>query len=84
MSKCYSTQLRVSLVRSSPECSLLQLHIYILDLLQFNHVRKSREQSHYIDVVQEAISMEQNMRFGLVLGQLAILEKNWAVKYGSL
>ena len=27
--------------------------------------------------------MEQNMRFGLVLGQLAILEKNWAVQYGS-
>ena len=45
--------------------------VYILDLLQFNHVRKSRKQSHYIEVAQEA--MEQNMRFGLVLVQLAIL-----------
>ena len=27
--------------------------------------------------------MEQNMRFGLVLGQLAVLKKNWAVKYAS-
>ena len=68
----------------SPQLTWVQLQIYILDLLQFNHVRKSRKQSHYIEVVQEVISMEQNMRFGLVLGQLAILEKNWAVKYGSL
>ena len=30
-----------------------------------------------------AISMEQNMRFGLVLGQLAILKKNW-VDYEQL
>ena len=28
--------------------------------------------SHYIEVVQGAIFMEQNMRFGLILGRLAI------------
>ena len=32
-------------------------------------------QSHYIEVVQRAIFMEQNMRFGLILGRLAILKK---------
>ena len=45
--------------------------------------QKQIKQSHYIDVAHGAIFIEQNMRFGLVLGQLAILEKNWAVKYGS-
>ena len=33
------------------------------------------EQSHYIEVAQEVIFMEQNMRFGLILGRLAILKK---------
>ena len=33
-------------------------------------------QSHYIEVAQGAIIMKHNMRFGLVLGQLAILKKN--------
>ena len=32
-------------------------------------------QSHYIEVLQGDIFMEQNMRFGLILGQLAILKK---------
>jgi hypothetical protein len=32
-------------------------------------------QSHYIEVAQGDIFMEQKMRFGLVLGQLAILKK---------
>ena len=32
-------------------------------------------QSHYIEVAQEAIFMEQNIRFGLILGWLAILKK---------
>ena len=32
-------------------------------------------QSYYIVVAKWAIFMEQNMRFGLVLGQLAILKK---------
>jgi secreted trypsin-like serine protease len=31
-------------------------------------------QSHYIEVVQGDIFMEQNMRFGMILGQLAILK----------
>ena len=31
-------------------------------------------QSHYIEVAQGAIFMEQNMRFGLILGWLAILQ----------
>ena len=35
-------------------------------------------QSHYIEVAQGDIFIEQKMRFGLVLGQLAILEKNRA------
>ena len=35
------------------------------------------DQSHYIEVAQGAIFMEQNMRFGLVLGRLSILKKNW-------
>ena len=30
-----------------------------------------------------AIFMEQNIRFGLILGQLAILKKKWAVKYAN-
>ena len=32
-------------------------------------------QSHYIEVAQVAIFMKQNMRFGLILGQLVILKK---------
>ena len=36
-------------------------------------------QSHYIEVAQGDIFMEQKMRFGLVLDRLAILKKkNWA------
>jgi len=36
-------------------------------------------QSCYIEVAQGAIFMEQNMRFGLILGRLSILKKkNWA------
>ena len=34
-------------------------------------------QIHYIEVVQGDIFMEEIMRFGLVLGQLAIPKKNW-------
>ena len=33
-------------------------------------------QIRYIEVAQEDIFMEQKMRFGLVLGRLAILKKN--------
>ena len=32
-------------------------------------------QSHYIEVAQGAIFMEQNMRFELILGSVAILKK---------
>ena len=32
-------------------------------------------QSHYIEVAQGAIFMEQNMRFGVILGRLTILKK---------
>ena len=32
-------------------------------------------QSHYIEVAQGTIFMEQNMRFGLILGRLAIMKK---------
>ena len=35
-------------------------------------------QSHYIEVAQGAIFMEQKLRFGLDLGRLAILKKNGA------
>jgi hypothetical protein len=34
------------------------------------------DQSHYIEVAQRDIFMENEMRFGMVLGQLAILKKN--------
>ena len=34
-------------------------------------------QSHYIEVTKGGIFMEQKKWFGLVLSQLAILEKNW-------
>ena len=34
-----------------------------------------QDQSHYIEVAQGAIFMEQNMRFWLILGWLAIIEK---------
>ena len=34
-------------------------------------------QIHYVEVAQGAIFMEQNMRFELILGRLAILKKNW-------
>ena len=36
---------------------------------------RSMDQSHYIEVVQGDIFMEQTMRLGLVLGWLAILKK---------
>ena len=40
----------------------------------------SQGQSHYIEVAQGAIFMEQNMRFGLILSWLTISteKKNWA------
>ena len=41
------------------------------------------KQSHYIEVEQGVIFMEQNMRFGMILDRLAVLKKNWAIKYAS-
>ena len=38
-------------------------------------------QSHYIEVAQGDIFMEQKMWFGLVLGPLATLKKNWGADY---
>ena len=41
-------------------------------------------QSHYIEVAQGAIFMEQKIRFGLVLGRLAILKKKLEADYEQL
>jgi hypothetical protein len=44
----------------------------------YNHIAKTihaLHQSHLIKVTQEDIFMEQKRRFGLVLGQVAILKK---------
>ena len=41
-------------------------------------------QSHYIEVAQGDIFMEQKMRFGLVLDRLAILKKKIGADYKSL
>ena len=42
------------------------------------------KQSHYIKVTQGAIFTEQNMTFGLILGRLATLKKNWgAAEYAT-
>ena len=38
----------------------------------------------YIEVAQGVIFMEQRMRFGLVLGQLAILKKRLGANYEKL
>ena len=37
--------------------------------------QEAYQQGHYIEVAQGAIFMEQSMRFGLILGRLAILKK---------
>ena len=41
-------------------------------------------QSHNIEVAQGAIFMEQNIRFGLILGRLAILKKKLGANYEQL
>ena len=33
------------------------------------------DQSHYVEIAQGDIFMEQNMRFGLILGRLAMLKE---------
>ena len=41
-------------------------------------------QSHYIEVAQGDIFMEQKMRFGLVLDRFVILKKKWGANYEQL
>ena len=41
-------------------------------------------QSHYIEIAQGDIFMEQKMLFGLILGRLAILKKNGWADYEQL
>ena len=53
---------------------------YITNFELFNYCR----QSHYIEVAQEAIFMEQNMRFGLILGRSAILKNICWTDYEQL
>jgi hypothetical protein len=43
--------------------------------MRVNTTHAPPEQSHYIEVAQGAIFMEQNMRFGLIFGRLGILKK---------
>jgi hypothetical protein len=47
-------------------------------------VTLTSKQSHYIEVTQGGIFMEQKMRFGLVLGRLAILKKKLGADYEQL
>ena len=58
------------------------LKLHIIWVIQFHGVSYCPIKSHYdmyvytyVEVTQGAISMEQNMRFGLILGLLAILKK---------
>ena len=44
-------------------------------LMQGHSTWLMHDQSHNIEVVQGAIFMKQNMKFGLILGRLAILKK---------
>ena len=44
----------------------------------------SIDQNHYIEVVQGIIFMEQNRRFGLILGLLATLKTKFWADYEQL
>ena len=46
--------------------------------------QEAYQQGHYIEVAQGAIFMEQSMRFGLILGRLAILKKKFWADYEQL
>ena len=50
------------------------------ELASIKTIGKNKVKSHYIEVAQGDIFMEQKMRFGLVLGRLAVLKK----KLGSI
>ena len=51
--------------------STLKVYLYIQNTVTAKHTR----QSHYTEVAQGDVIMEQKMRFGLVLGWFAILKK---------
>ena len=50
--------------------------VNICMLMQGHSTWLMHDQSHNIEVLQGAIFMKQNMKFGLILGRLAILKKN--------
>ena len=63
---------------------LKEAFLYDLMILANDKIRnvKTCNQSHYIEVAQGDIFIEQKMRFGLVWGRLAILKKKiWADLY---
>ena len=53
-----------------------------MNIIFFQFFRQTGHQSHYIDVAQEDIFMEQKMWFGLVLGSTE--KKNWGADYEQL
>ena len=75
-------QLQVIFLSKTAFCPFNQVLLCTYYQHQFGHgisLTVGQNQSHYIEVAQGAISMEQNMRFVLILGRLAILKKKiWA------
>ena len=59
--------------RQKDKLSTLKVYLYIQNTITAKHTR----QSHYIEVAQGDIFMEQKMRFELGLGWLAIMKKKW-------
>jgi hypothetical protein len=55
----------------------------VMSLCKLSSLTASK-QSHYIEVAQGDIFMEQKMRFWLVLGRLAILKKELWANYEQL
>ena len=64
-----------SLVNLRAQFRIKSFYVFFLLLLHFGWQIMVPMQSHYIEVVQGAIFMEQNMIFGLILDRLAILKK---------
>jgi hypothetical protein len=46
-------------------------------LIRDVEIKSVFDQSDYVEVAKRAIFVEQNMRFGLILGQLAILKNKF-------
>jgi hypothetical protein len=46
-------------------------------LIRDAEIKSVFDQSYYVEVAQGAIFVEQNIRFGLILGQLAILKNKF-------